>query len=530
MNKKKSNVSVALLIFIAVFGITNIPNNYANIGGESIFWFIALLIYFVPISLIMAELASYNSNTNSGISKWVESGTTKKIAFLCGWAYFIENIFYLPMLAGRVPVFASWITAPISDLTSVVSTNGNVDGVISSEISPIIYVVITLIVLLLCMFISLYFEKIFDKVGIYIGIVSLTVAFGFIILTLLSVPLAHQVPAYSLSYEHLRPTLSPVTLSSLVWIIFAIGGVETMGSVVNEIDNPSKRLPKIVIMGAILVISAYALGIMGLSFILTPEQLSSGALENAMPIMFAQLFISYGLDNMVGVILFKTVIFSQIFITITALVLWFVATINVLFLDIEVGIFPKIISKKNKSNKPINATIFTFLLIVLFILISNMKGFSNIYTVLYDMSTITVVIPFMLLLISYFNFKRKGKKGAYEFIKNKTLSLSITMFLIIITLIAFVFGVLDPSLYGTPEFLTWFEVSFGGVVFFMIFGYAIYERKNNRVVSNIIYMVVLLLLNFIIGISTIIILLDIIIIAYLIYDIMSIVRQKKELN
>lgn len=495
MNQKnQSNVGIALLIFIAVFGITNVPNNYATIGAESIFWFAILTLYFIPMALIMAELASYKKNTNSGISGWVEVGTTKKIAFICGWAYFIENIFYLPMLASRIPVFISWLFADYDSLNDVVASQGVVPGVISASTNQGLFLVLAFITFLVAILLSVYFEKIFEKMGKVIGAISLIIAFGFIIMTLASVWVFQNTAAYPLNVETMTPHLNAITVTSLVWIIFAIGGVETIGSVVNKIDNPTKRLPKIVTIGAILVILAYALGIVGLSFIMSPEQLSSEALENAVPVMFAQAGLAYGLQGFWGVVFLKLIMIFQILITLSAVVLWFVATINVLFLDAETGIFPNIIIKKTKSGKPINAMIFSAILIFIFLIISSSAGASNIYTTLYDMSTISMVIPFILLIISYIGFKKKGLSGGYEFIKNKALGIVVGAILLFVTMFAFVFGVLDISLldsgHMTKEFIDWFVISFGGLMFFMLIGYGLYLYKDKPLIANIIFVII----------------------------------------
>lgn len=495
MEKKQSNISIALLIFIAVFGITNIPNNYAAIGSESIFWFAILILYFIPVGLIIAELASYGSDSNAGISKWVELGTTKKIAFICGWAYFVENIFYLPMLASRVPVFLSWIFTPIDSLSTVVANQGNIEGVLTATNNPLLFTVLAFITVAISMVIAVNFEVIFEKIGKYVGILSLTLAFGFIILTLASVFIMDTSPVYPLTIDNLKPTMSPITISTLVWIIFAIGGVETIGSVVKEVENPNKRLPKIVAIGSILVIIAYSVGIIGLSFIMSPDQLSTDALENSIPVMFAAVGNVYNLNGTVGILFLKFVMASQVLITISALVLWFVATINALFLETEAGVFPEVLMKKDEKGRPINGMIFTLTLILMFLVISNSGALSNIYTTLYDMSTISMVLPFILLIISYLNFKRMGLKGGYVFIKDKTTAIVVSSILLFITCFAFIFGIVDlPSLADgdISSFISSLVIFGGGLLFFMLIGYFLYLRKDKPILATVCFIIMFL--------------------------------------
>lgn len=480
MEKKQSNFSLALLVFIAVFGITNIPNNYAAIGGQTISWFVLLTLYFIPMALIMAELSSYDSNTTSGISRWVEIGTTKKIAFFCGWAYFVENIFYLPMLASRVPVFLSWVFAPIPSMDEVIDKNGAIPGVITATDSPTMFLILAFITVIIGVVIAFNFEAIFEKIGKYVGAIALVIAFSFIILSVASIFVMGTHPAYPLTYDNVKPTLTPNVISTLVWIIFAIGGVETIGSIVNKVDNPNKRLPKIVTIGAVITIFAYAIGTLGMSFIMTPSQLSPDALENAIPMMFAGVLSTYNLNGIMGIIFFKFIMLGEVLLTITALVLWYVATINVLFADNRKGIFPKFLEKRDEKGRPVNGMFLTLALILIFLVMTNMSTFSNVYYVLYDMSTISVVVPFILLLISYINFKRKGLSGGYTFIKNKSFSILIGILLLVITLFAFIFGVIDlPSIVQKDyaSAINWFAISFGGLLMFMLVGWFVYKDK-----------------------------------------------------
>lgn len=510
--QKNNNFSIALLIFIAVFGITNIPNNYAAIGNQSIFWFAMLTFYFIPIALIMAELASFKSNNNSGISGWVKIGTSKKLAFFCGWAYFIENIFYLPMLASRIPVFISWVFAPISSLTEIENTQGNINGIMTSASNPTLFLIFAFLFFLLSIFLSYYFENIFDKIGKYIGILSLIIAFGFIFITFASGIILMINPvkevANPITFSNIHPTFTPVVISSLVWIIFAIGGVETMGSVVSQVKNPSKNLPKIVTIGAILVIVAYTAGIIGLSFIIKPEVLSNNALENAIPLMFTYAAISIGMNGIWGVIFLKFIMITQVLSTISASVLWFVATINVLFSDIEPGVFPDFLVKKDKNNKPLNAMLFSSVLILCFLIMSSTA--TEIYSLLYNMSTISMVIPFVLLIISYINFKRRGLSGSYVFIKNKVNAMIVGSILLAITSFALIFGIVDIQSLASGDFDTFinsFEIYFGGLLFFMLIGFSIYIRQKNKILFTIVILLIFAIASFIFNYLILIILL-----------------------
>lgn len=475
MNKKQSNLSLGLLIFIAVFGINNIPSNYAAIGGQSLIWFGLLTIYFIPLALIMAELASYNPEDASGISGWVRNGTNKHVAFMCGWSYFIANIFYIPMLASRVPVMISWMFTPIKDLTTVTQNNGDIPGILTSQSNPMLFLILAFVTVIITVLCSFYFEKIFERMGGVLGVISLIIAFAFIIFTFIAMMFFLKEPAYPLTMEHLKPQVTIPIISTLAWILFAIGGTETIGTVVNKVENPNKQLPKIVTIGAVLVIIAYVIGILGMTFVATPESFSLDYLDNSFQIMYADVLIALNLNGIVGVLILKIIILLQIISTIAALVIWFMATVNVLFTETEEGIFPKAIMYKSSNGVPIGGMVLSTVLITMFLLLSAFAN--NVYFLLYDMSTIAMILPFILLLTAYVNFKKNDKKGGYVFIKNKTLSLTVGITMALITILALFFGTFDIEALVRGDFHAFGQsvlVYFGGLTFFLSIGVVLY--------------------------------------------------------
>ena len=84
--------TVVLLIFVPTFGFRNITNNTVALGAASIpSWLIVALMFFLPLSIIIAELASSSSNKGGGLYSWIESGLGDRWAFIGTWSYFVAG-------------------------------------------------------------------------------------------------------------------------------------------------------------------------------------------------------------------------------------------------------------------------------------------------------------------------------------------------------------------------------------------------------------------------------------------------------
>lgn len=481
MKKQKiSSITLALLLFLTVFGISNVPTNFAALGNSAIGWFTLLAIYFIPLALIIAELASKNPDTRSGMSAWIGEGLGEKWAFIGAWSYFIANIFYIPMLASRIPVMLSWaFSAQIDSLQQVVDTSGNVPGVINASSNQGMFLVFAVVIVIIGLVLAVLFENIFEKAGKIIGWISLGVTALFLILALLSVLIGGHQVANPITLSNAMPILNKTSISTFAWILFAIAGIETIGSYVGLTDDAQTKIPRAIMYAAVLIIGAYIIGFIAMAFILTPDQIPVDNLENMTQIMYAQVFNMWGFGPWV----LRIIMLIYSLITITALVLWTTSTVTVVFENFPEGILSTKVRDAKINGLPVFGLIFTGAMMILFVIISNTGGSKNIYTTLYDMSTIAVVLPYVLISLSYVVYKVRTDDAPFKMVKNKNIALILSSLVLVVTATAIVFACYDLTIPEMTDRIGWLTTSLGGLSFFLIIGVAIYYMKENIDVS-----------------------------------------------
>ncbi len=483
MEKQKiSSITLALLLFLTVFGISNVPNNYAALGNSAIGWFILLAIYFIPLALIIAELASKNPDTRSGMSAWIGEGLGEKWAFIGAWSFFIANIFYIPMLASRIPVMLSWaFTADIDSLSQVVATSGDIPGVINATTHQGIFLILAVAIVVVGLVLAVLFENIFEKMGKFVGWLSLGVTALFLVLAILAVPLGGHPVANPLTVSNVMPSLNKESLSTFAWILFAIAGIETIGSYVGLTEDAKTKIPRAIIYAAVLIIGAYIIGFISMAFILTPDQIPVENLENMTQIMYAQVFDMWGFAPWT----LRVVMLIYALISTTALVLWVTSTVTVVFENFPEGILSERVRNAKINGLPVFGLLFTGVMIIIFVIISNAGISTNIYTTLYDMSTIAVVLPYILISLSYVVYKKRSNDAPFKMVKNDNLALALGYIILFVTIVAVVFSCFDLTIPAMADRMSWFVVSFGGITFFLMIGVAIYYMKINIDVSFI---------------------------------------------
>lgn len=468
-NKKLSTTALAMIIFIAVFGFGNIANNYKEVGINSAVTFVVVaLIFFLPMSLIMAEFGSFAKDRTAGIYSWIEIGMGKKVAYIAIWSYFVANIFYLPTLGTRVPTYLSFVIYGDANI-------GNTSMALLAALTMIIAVVI-----------GIKYEKAFEKVSTFIGYLSLFVAFIFIAAGLYEYLFGNPstvVTAKSFTIDFSSRVGIGTFLGTFSWIIFAFGGSELCGTYVDKIDNPERNFPRAILLSSAIIAVLYVAGIFAIASFGTVEEFSKVSLINA--VLSGYKFMGDKLAF--GMWFIRFVALSYVLITLVALVLWSVALSKAVFSEVPEGTFPHWLTAKNKFGVLQNALIFQTVLGLIFIAITTLGGDAaeELYSKIYDMSTMAFIVPYFFLALSYIHFRKIGHVSSFQLVKNKKLSVAIGMFLVLLIILSLIFSGIDISKPLSDQIET-IKLYYGGLVMFLLIGYIIkflnkksYDNSNS---------------------------------------------------
>ena len=95
--KKMNIVSLSIISISAIISLKNLPIT-AELGLSSIFYLIlTVFIFFLPISLVIAELAS-SFPTNGCCYIWASKAFNKRIGIITIWIAWMESIMWFPSI------------------------------------------------------------------------------------------------------------------------------------------------------------------------------------------------------------------------------------------------------------------------------------------------------------------------------------------------------------------------------------------------------------------------------------------------
>lgn len=466
--KKIGLWTLVMLIFVPTFGFGNITSNAVYLGPAAIpSWFIVSLLYFLPLSIVIAELASANKDKEGGLYAWLECGLGPKWAFIGTWSYFIANLFYLQMVFARIPVMLSW---------TILGKN------IFTDANAWMLPMISLVLAVLLTFIATRGVKFFSKIADFGGKFTLFATIIFIVFAI--VGLLKGIPSATVfTADNVIPKFDVSYFSTFSWLLFAVAGAEVAGTYITEVENPNKTFPKGVLLATLFIAVAYTIGSYAVCLVISPEALEQAGLKDSGYVVYQILAQNWGLNGKFAVQLYAGILTIS---SVAAYVVWMESPIRAMFSEVPENTFPTFLTKKKEDGTLTNA-LWTQCVVVLVLITVPLVGLNSIdsfFKLLFDLSSLALVVPYFILGLAYYNYRMKGNLAPFTMFKSKA-GVTILFALITILSIAGFFGAgLDYVRGAESQTAAIIAIikTYGGPIILIILGYALVWL--NRTISQ----------------------------------------------
>ena len=250
--------SLIMMIFTTVFGFANSPVAFYQMGYASILWYVvAAIVFFLPIAMMIAEYGSALPKAEGGIYSWLEAGGSKRVAFIGTFIWMSAWIVWMVSTASKV-----WI--PLSTLISG-SDQTQKWSFLGMSATQFVGVLAILWVIFVTITASHGVDKI-AKVGTFGGTMVSILTVLFVLISIVTWIAQHGVvlqPIHGVSsfFKSPNPNFQSTitTLSFVIYAIFAYGGLESIGTLMDSIKDPKKTFPKAMVISMIVITVLYAI-------------------------------------------------------------------------------------------------------------------------------------------------------------------------------------------------------------------------------------------------------------------------------
>lgn len=244
--------------------------------GSLALWISAAAFFFVPSALAVARLSA-RCPQEGGIYVWARREFGAWHGFLCGWCYWLSNLFYFPNLLLAGLSMAAYSFAP--------------EGRLLSENRAFLVVGAWLL---------LWLATLTNLIGVRVGKwtenlgAAAAYAAGLLLVVGAALVAFHRGPATRLDAPWPRWDWNTVNFWSQ--IAFAFGGLELGAVMGGEIRDPHRTVPRAAVWSGLAIAVFYLAGTAAILMVLRPEQVSilSGLAQAAAAIAEAAGFEWFG--------------------------------------------------------------------------------------------------------------------------------------------------------------------------------------------------------------------------------------------
>jgi amino acid transporter len=261
---KMSLVALVLMIFTSVYGFNNIPRAFYLMGYSAIPWYILGAIgFFIPYAFMMAEFGTAFRNEKGGIYSWMEKSIGGKFAFIGTFMWYSSYIVWMVSISSSI-----WV--PLSNL--IFGSDNTSSWSVLGLNAPKTLALLGILFIILMTFLSTRglngISKFASLGGIFVASANVILIIGALIVLVGNGFNFAQPITIEEFIKSPNPAYGSIfgILGFLVFSIFAYGGIETVGGLVDETDNPQVNFPKGIKIAAFVIGIGYSLGILMVGF------------------------------------------------------------------------------------------------------------------------------------------------------------------------------------------------------------------------------------------------------------------------
>ena len=370
---------------------------FAESGLQAVFFlFLCGLLWFLPVALCSAEMATVDGQTDGGIYAWVGNELGRRYGFLA--------------------IFFQWFQVNINFITMIYFIIGSVSYAINvPAINDNSY--LKLIAFLAIYWLTTLFQL--KGIGKTAELVKWCFVIGIIIPSVLHVLLAvyYVISGGTIEFDTNLSSMLPEIkgFSSLVVIlpfVLAYSGIEASASHINEMKNPGRDYHIVLILLVIVAVLFDSVGGLSIATVISPGQLSMNT------------GVVQGLEVMVAAISPALVWTVRILAILLALGMlgeisaWIIGPVRGLYVTAKVGILPKYFDKLNKDNVPLRLVIMQGVFVsVIAALVTLLGGSGNsAFKLAISMTVMAYLVTYILMFMAYFVLvaRHSDRKRGYE--------------------------------------------------------------------------------------------------------------------
>ncbi len=440
-----SVTTVTMLIVATTFGFSNVPDNLVELKLTAIpSWVAVGFLYFLPLALILAEFAS-DTTERGGIYSYMERGLGSTWAFVGAWSYFVANLVYLQTQFSKLPIRMS-----LAAVGTDVFAN-------AAYLLPPLGVIVCIALTLL----ASRSVRVFSRLAEWTAKISLLQMAALIGVPLVVVALRLKPSATPYTAAALVPRLDTQYFATFSWLLLAVSGAEVAAPYVNETRDPRRNFPRAILISTLLVGLVYVLATVAATLVWPLDRLTKAT-------GIYDVWVGWGqMIGLPGSIVGRASTLFLVVSSVAAYIIWLESPLRVMFAEAPVGTFPSRLTSSDASGTHQFAlwtqavVVSALVLVPLLSIVAGLKGSEAFISLVNDLSSLSLVIPFAFIALAYIRVRRQGMRAPFQMTRSTPLAIAISALVLVVSAAAY-FGAGLHAVMADPINRTYVAIVYGG--------------------------------------------------------------------
>ena len=447
--KKKFRMIDAILLVICVVFVAEAAAPVAAIGNSQYFWWILLmLIFLLPYGLISSELGT-TYDGEGGLYDWVRKAFGSRMGSRASWYYWINFPLWMASLAVVFPDMITLIT-----------------GV---EIGTIPALLIELAFIWIIVFISFY--PVSDSVWILNGAAVIKVFLALLLGGLGIYVAVTQGVANEITVSSILPSFDLDSLSYVSVILFNMLGFEVICTLSGDMENPSKQIPKAIIIGGLVIAGIYMFSAFGIGVAIPTADIStSSGLVDAIILMTNE---PTGLLVKVSAVLFLLTLFGN-------MISWSLGVNSVASYAAKNGDMPKVFKHESKKNQmPTGAALMNGIVASVVVLIAPIIPNQDLFWSFFALNLVMFLLSYIPIFPAFLKLRKIDPDTPRPFkVKGSDLFLKILALCPMVVIIVSLIFTAVPLSFDSATLEATLPITIGAVIFIIIGEFICRQNKG----------------------------------------------------
>ena len=489
-SKKLTLLPLVLMIFTSVYGFNNIPRSFYKMGYAAIPWYIvAGIMFFVPFALMVAEYGSAFKEEKGGIYTWMEKSIGPRFAFMGTFMWYFSYLTWMVNVASGmwVPVSNAIFGKDTTQTWAVMGLQG-----------PQVLGVLGILWILFVTYTSTkglkYITKVTSIGGVAVILINIFLWVGAIaVLIGNNGQFAQPIVGLSSFTQTPNPKYAGDIIASLAFVVYALfayGGIESVGGLVDQTENPAKTFPKGILLSAAVITVGYSAGIFLIGIFTnwaTTMGIENVNLGNASYVVMSNLgyelgqafgateatsiMFAHGVARYVGLSMFLAL--GGAFFTLMY------SPLKQLIEGTPAKLWPGKMGE-SRNGMPINAMWIqaAIVCVMIFLVAFGGNSMAAFFNILVSMTNVAMTLPYIFIAAAFPYFKKKTEiEKPFVVFKTQTSALIWTIIVCLCVGLANVFCIIQPALEGDVITTVWSVV---GPIVFALIAWLLYSRYDKK--------------------------------------------------